>query len=126
MSDILSGISIIIAIIAQVLGLIYSEIDEHLKKDLPNKEKTQERANNKEQLLKLACLKVVPTFLASSILFYLCLPTSIKIISNSELDFWDFSVANTLFVLIDFFGLIYIIITGNLLVKLIRKIISLL
>ena len=64
---------------------------------------------------------VLPIQTAFFALFYVNLPTALKIIGSSSLHFWNFDVHNTLYVMVVCALLAFVVFNGFLIVKLFSK-----
>lgn len=112
MADLLSAISIFLVFLTFLLNSIEKEVSDILSKRKPEVAQTDRLIRYKSDLKRIFYLKTLPISIIYLITFYILLPDTVKIISISTLDIWDFDELNTLFVFIELgiFGLtIYVI-----------------
>jgi hypothetical protein len=64
---------------------------------------------------------VFPIFLAFFALFYVNLPTAIKILFNSKIELWDFDVDDTLYVMVVYALLAFVTLNAYLCIRLTVK-----
>jgi CBS domain containing-hemolysin-like protein len=124
MADLLSAISVFLVFLTFLLNSIEKEVLEALSTRKPETSQTVRLNKYKTDLKRLLYLKSLPVSLIYLVSFYVLLPDTIKIISSSTLNFWDFDELNTLFVFIELglLGLtIYSIIRTFQLFKKIKK-----
>jgi hypothetical protein len=81
----------------------------------------QAKEKSKKIILKTVWFNVVPLFLGFLFLFYVNLPTTCSIISTNTLSLWDFDVDNTLFVMVAFALLCFVVFNGYLIYELFIK-----
>ncbi|WP_413484284.1 hypothetical protein [Morganella psychrotolerans] len=82
-------------------------------------DKARERAA--KSVCSVLWLIVFPIFISFLLLFYINLPTAVRIISNSRLSLWNFNVDSTLYVFVVLALLVFVLYNLWLIVKLIRK-----
>lgn len=79
----------------------------------------------RERAAKSVCsvlwLIVFPIFVSFLLLFYINLPTAVRIISNSRLSLWNFNVDSTLYVFVVLALLVFVLYNLWLIIRLIRK-----
>lgn len=79
----------------------------------------RKRSRTKVINILLACaLPMTSTFMA---LFYVNLPTAVRVMNSSTLDLWNFDVDRTLYVLVALALLVFALFNAWLLVRLIDK-----
>ena len=66
-------------------------------------------------------LIVFPIFISFLLLFYINLPTAVRIIRNSQLSLWNFNVDSTLYVFVVLALLVFVLYNLWLIIRLIRK-----
>lgn len=109
MSDILSAIGILLAIITLFYDKTTSTIKKVLEKPLPTKAQEIERKKLKYEICKALSISFIYC-LIYFLFFWLLLPTSFNIILSSTFSFWSFDLSATIYMIINFTVLLFFII----------------
>lgn len=120
MGDIFSAIGILLVFATVALDFIVKDANLFLQKDIPDKSKTTEISkykNNKNEII----IKLLLVLIFYFVLFWLLIPKSITILSQSNFDMWDFDLLSTFYVLINFCILIFVVLTFNYFIRTIQK-----
>lgn len=120
LSDIVAVSGLLLTLVTFLFNLAWPKINEALNQDeatagVRAKKRCREKINN--TLLGT----VFPIFIAFFVLFYINLPTAVKIISSSDISLWNFDVDDTLYVMVVYALAAFVIFNGSLLYKLFRK-----
>lgn len=100
MSDLLSAVGILLAIITLFFEKASSTISPVLEKTIPPKEQKIELEKTRKEVEKNIKIVIIFSILYFSF-FWVLLPTSIMIISKSTFSIWDFDAVNTIFIIIN-------------------------
>jgi hypothetical protein len=116
------AISLILIFVFVLFDLRYPQIMEDLAKEIPLATRTKERIKHKSNLTKTLFLKSIPLVAILGVILYLFLPTSIRVLSESEFQLWRFDLLRTAFLIV--FGLIFIFFVWSvvLLLRLVSRI----
>lgn len=120
MSDILSAISILLAIILFFYDKTTSSIKNVLEKPLPPKKQTVEFEKVKNEIFISTGISLIYS-LIYLIFFWLLLPTSFKIVMNTKFSIWNFDLSSTIYIIINFTILVFFIISMKNSIKLIQR-----
>ncbi|EML9902928.1 hypothetical protein RG393_001517 [Morganella morganii] len=120
LSDIVAISGLLLTLVTFLFNLAWPKITEALNQDEATSGKNA-RKRCREKINKILYGTVLPIFVAFFILFYINLPTTVKIISSSQIVFWDFNVDNTLYVMVVYALAAFVIFNGSLLCKLYAK-----
>ncbi len=120
MSDILSAIGILLAIITFFYDKTNSSIKKVLDKPLPPKEQKIELKKVKDEICKTTGISFIYC-LIYLVFFWLLLPTSFDIITNSTFSLWSFNLSITIYVIINFAVLVFFIIAMRNTIVLCKK-----
>lgn len=80
------------------------------------------KSNKRKEIWNVILLKLLPIFVGFTVLFYVNLPTSLKIAKNSSFDIWDFDINITLYIFLEITLCALVIFNGVILYNLLRKI----
>lgn len=101
MADLLSAISVFLVFLTFLLNSIEKEVSDILSTRKPEVAQTDRLIRYKSDLKRIFYLKTLPISIIYLITFYTLLPDTVKIISISTLNIWDFDELKTLFVFIE-------------------------
>lgn len=101
MADLLSAISVFLVFLTFLFNSIEKEVSDILSTRKPEVAQTDRLIRYKSDLKRIFYLKTLPISIIYLITFYILLPDTVKIISISTLNIWDFDELNTLFVFIE-------------------------
>lgn len=101
MADLLSAISVFLVFLTFLLNSIEKEVSDILSTRKPEVAQTDRLIRYKSDLKRIFYLKTLPISIIYLITFYILLPDTVKIISISTLNIWDFDELKTLFVFIE-------------------------
>jgi hypothetical protein len=101
MADLLSAISVLLVFLTFLLNSIEKEVSDILSTRKPEVAQTERLTRYKSDLKRIFYLKTLPISIIYLITFYILLPDTVKIISISTLNIWDFDELKTLFVFIE-------------------------
>ncbi|WP_429155821.1 hypothetical protein [Aeromonas veronii] len=121
LSDIVSVSSLLLTLVTFLFNLAWPRITAALEVD-EDLAGSKARARAKKTIINVVFLVVLPILISFFLLFYVNLPSAIKIISTSTLDLWDFNVDNTLYIMVVWALLAFVIINTSILTKLLLKI----
>lgn len=116
------SISLILVFVFVLFGIRYPQINDDLKKEIPDSTRKIERKKYKEKLKENLSSKALPLVIIYGFLFYLFLPLLLKIFSSSKLQLWDFDIMRTTFVVVDLFILSFLIWSLSQAIRLIKRI----
>lgn len=120
LSDIVAVSGLLLTLVTFLFNLAWPKIDGALNQDeAESGDKAKIRCREKINNTLLGT--VLPIFIAFFVLFYINLPTAVKIISSSEISLWNFDVDDTLYVMVVYALAAFVIFNGSLLYKLFRK-----
>lgn len=122
MSDILSGISVLIVFLFIFFDKFHNKILEELKKERPDKSKAIALEKYSSDLKDVLFYRAIPLLIVFLIISYTLLPKAIEVISKSKINFWDFNTLNTLFIFIEISLISFFIYSLILIVRIIIKI----
>jgi len=100
MSDLLSAVGILLAIITLFYEKASNAIKPVLEKSIPPNEQKIELEKTRKEIergIRTVIIFVVIYFAFSWLLF----PTSIEVIFHSKLSLWDFDAVNTIFIIVN-------------------------
>lgn len=101
MADLLSAISVFLVFLTFLLNSIEKEVSDILSTRKPEAAQTDRLTRYKSDLKRIFYLKTLPISIIYLITFYILLPDTVKIISTSTLNIWNFDELKTLFVFIE-------------------------
>lgn len=101
MADLLSAISVFLVFLTFLLNSIEKEVSDILSTRKPEAAQTDRLTRYKSYLKRIFYLKTLPISIIYLITFYILLPDTVKIISTSTLNIWNFDELKTLFVFIE-------------------------
>ncbi|MFM9756498.1 hypothetical protein ACKKBH_06175 [Aeromonas dhakensis] len=121
LSDIVSVSGLLLTLVTFLFNLAWPRITVALEvnEDLAG---DKARARAKKSIIHVVFLVVLPILISFFLLFYVNLPSAIEIISTSTLDLWDFNVDKTLYIMVVWALLAFVIINLSILAKLLLKI----
>lgn len=120
LNDIVAVTGLLLTLVTFLFNLAWPKINEALNQDEAT---SGEKAKKwcREKINNILLGTVLPIFIAFFVLFYINLPTAVKIISSSEVSLWNFDVDDTLYVMVVYALAAFVIFNGSLLYKLFRK-----
>ncbi|MTC74051.1 hypothetical protein GKR75_07145 [Providencia sp. wls1919] len=121
LSDIIAISGLLLTLITFLFNLAWPKINESLNQDESIAGK-KARASCKTKIRKTLWSIVIPIFISFLALFYTNLPTVIKIFTSSKLSLWSFNIETTLYVMVEYAILAFIIFNFYLIIKLRKKI----
>lgn len=101
MSDLLSSVSLLLALVTLFLGYMYPMIQNTLDRKPPDEAKKKERRRFRKTVLNVLFTRVLTVLLMFAVLFYVCLPKAVNILQTSQLELWDFDYTRTIFLLVE-------------------------
>ena len=119
-TDALSAVSILAAILTFFFGLAGRGIDKALNLDLAPPAAVQLLRLQRRDVHRTMFLRGMPVFVGSIVLFYICLPQTYDILCTSTFDYWHFDIIRTLFVLLEICLLVLVLLTSINIYRLIR------
>ncbi|EPL6454032.1 hypothetical protein N0G65_001160 [Providencia rettgeri] len=120
LSDIVAVSGLLLTLVTFLFNLAWPQITEALNQDDATSG-VSARRRCREKINKILYRIVLPIFVAFFVLFYINLPTAVKIIYSSQIAFWNFDVDNTLYVMVVYALATFVIFNGRLLYKLFVK-----
>ncbi len=120
MSDILSAVGILLAIITLFYDKAFNTIKPYMEKSIPPKEQEAELKKVKTEIEKSIRTAILFN-LIYFVFLWLLLPTSIDIIVNSTFNLWNFDIVNTIFIIVNCTVLVFFLISIRTIVRLIVK-----
>lgn len=121
MSDILSSVSLLLALLTFMFNLAYPRITQEIDKPLPPQAQKEERKIQQKGTTRLIFFGSLPILLSFIALFYINLPKSIEILSTSIFNIWNFSIIPTMFIMIELAVLGFSVLNIWCLYKLIKR-----
>lgn len=119
-NDIIAVSGILLTLSTFLFNIAWSKIknvldlDEYVAGD-------KERKKRKDLVRNTIFSTVFPIFLGFLCLFYINLPSACLIIKSSDIDLWYFDVDKTLYIMVVFSLLCFLVFNGYLLIRLIKK-----
>ena len=101
MNDILSAIAVILVFLTFLLESIQIEISKILEEKKPESSQIAKIKIYRSKIKNILLLKSLPISTTFFIVTYILIPSCVKIIANSHLDFWNFNVFNTIFIFVE-------------------------
>lgn len=120
MSDVLSAIGILLAIITLFYDKTSNKIKNVLEKSLPTKDQKIELNKLKKEIEKNIWISIAYDSIYATFL-WLLIPTSLDICNNSSLNIWSFDLASTIFIIINCTVMIFLIIAVRYTMLLIKR-----
>ena len=117
-------ISLILVFAFVLFELRYPQIIRELEKEIPPKDRKIERDEQKGKLIRVLVISNAPLIVIYGFLFYLFLPLSVKVISESGISLWQFDFVRTAFVFIVVWIIIFWIWSIALAVKVVKRILE--
>ena len=100
MGEILSAVSVLLIFLTVLLSLIEKNVETILS-NRPPQDHADKMKKYKKKIRNILYFKLIPIFLIYAIVFYVLIPSTIKIILNSAFSFWDFDALNTIFIFVE-------------------------
>tara|TARA_R110001583_G_C5658701_1_gene409453 strand:+ start:638 stop:1021 length:384 start_codon:yes stop_codon:yes gene_type:complete len=120
LSDIVAVSGLLLTLVTFLFNLAWPKINEALSQDEATSG-VNAKKRCREKINRTILGTVLPLFVAFFVLFYINLPTAVKIMSSSEIAFWNFDVDDTLYVMVVYALAAFVILNGTLLYKLFKK-----
>jgi len=120
LGDIYSAVSIILVFITILLDVIIREAVSYIQTSVPDSSKKKEIRELSRKGRKISRILIL-VLLFYTFIFYLLFPNTYRIIKLSQINFWNFDLANTLYVFINFCLLGFMVITIYYLRKIYKK-----
>ena len=119
-TDALSAVSILTAILTFFIGLAKKGIAETLKIEPERPGKVPELQEQRKFVRRILLLHGVPVSVGPIVLFYVCLPQTCDILWTSTFDYWHFDIIWTLFVLLEICLFVLVLLTSINMCRLIK------
>ncbi|HAS8178325.1 TPA: hypothetical protein I7671_21050 [Vibrio vulnificus] len=120
MNDVVAVSGLLLTLVTFLFNLAWPKISAALDVDENIAgEKARKRARN--LLTNVAWLVVFPIFVSFFVLFYVNLPTAVEIISKSKFTLWHFDVDDTLYVMVVWALLAFVVFNLVTFIRLILK-----
>jgi len=120
LNDIIAVSGLLLTLTTFLFNLAWPRISSALEYDESiTGDKAKERCRKK--IKSTNWFVVFPIFIAFFMLFYVNLPTAVKVMSTSQISFWSFDVDDTLYVMVVWALLAFVIFNFSLFVKLLMK-----
>ena len=119
-TDSLSAVSILTAILTFFFGLAGRWINEALELDIADPALIYELQRQRRVVRRTLFLRGVPVLVGSIVLWYICLPQMVNILRTGTFDYWHFDIIRTLFVLLEICLLVLVLLTSINTYRLIR------
>ena len=120
LSDIVAISGLLLTLVTFLFNLAWPQINEALSLDEATTGGNAKK-RCREKINRTILGTVLPLFVAFFALFYINLPTAVKIISSSEITLWNFDVDDTLYVMVVYALAAFVIFNGSLLYRLLNK-----
>ncbi|WP_333795830.1 hypothetical protein [Rheinheimera sp.] len=120
LGDIVAVSGLLLTLVTFLFNLAWPKITEALSQDESTSGDSAKK-RCREKINKTLCGTVLPMFVAFFVLFYINLPSAVKIISSSEIALWNFDVDDTLYVMVVYALAAFVVFNGILLYKLFVK-----
>ena len=117
LNDIVAVTGLLLTLTTFLFNLAWPRINSALNQDEATAGDIA-RKRCKEKIINVLWFTVFPFFVSFFVLFYVNLPAASKIILNSNIDLWNFDVDDTLYVMVVFALLAFVIFNGYLFVRL--------
>lgn len=121
LNNIIATSGLLLTLMTFLLNLFWQKIEKAKGQDTEiygSHKITQTKKEIQHTLIFIA----VPIFIGFLVLFYVNLPTTIQILENSHLKFWDFNVNKTIYVMIELTLSLFVIFNILTIFKLQKKI----
>jgi len=119
MSDIFSAISILL-VFATVAFDVFNKKAQDFQNETCYDESAKSQIENKMKRKGRIIWELIFLIVAFSILFYIQLPTTVGIIKNSKISFWNFDEVSTFWTLINICSVLFIGLTIRKLISIIK------
>lgn len=120
LNDIVAISGLLLTLVTFLFNLAWPKINEALNQDEATSG-VNAKKRCREKINKTILGTVLPLFVAFFVLFYINLPSAVKIISSSKIAFWNFDVDGALYVMVVYALAAFVILNGSLLYRLLRK-----
>lgn len=120
LNDIVAVSGLLLTLVTFLFNLAWPKITEALNQDEATAGASA-RKRCREKINKTLYGTVLPIFIAFFVLFYINLPSAVKVISSSQIAFWNFDVDDTLYVMVVYALAAFVIFNGSLLYRLFSK-----
>lgn len=121
-NDAFDIIGLILVFAFVLFDIRYPQINKELEKDLPPKERRQERARLAKDLRRSLLIGALPLVVIYLVLLYLFSPLFISTISSSDFHLWRFDFTLTAFILVYFLICAFLIWSLYLAARLVKRI----
>lgn len=120
MGDIFSAIGILLVFATVALDFVIKDSVDFIKIIKPDASKKTETDNYNSKKNNIV-IKLVGVLIFYLVLFWLLIPKSVEILKSSEINFWEFNLLSTFYILINFCILVFIILTLKYIIKTLKK-----
>lgn len=96
-----SAISIVLGVLTYFLTLVLEGSRKVLANPMPAASQKVLRKTLRCTLIRSLASSAIPMLIAFGLLFYLCLPTTVRISHSSNLELWNFDLLKTIFVFLE-------------------------
>ncbi|MFJ2541011.1 hypothetical protein [Pseudomonas sp. NPDC087614] len=120
LSDIVAVSGLLLTLTTFMFNLAWPKLNEALSLD-QYQSGVQARKRNREKVRDVFFGCALPLTCAFAALFYVNLPAAVQIIRSSRLDFWDFDVDRTLYVMVVTAVLVFALFNAGLTLNLLKK-----
>ena len=117
LNDIVAVTGLLLTLTTFLFNLAWPRINSALNQDEATAGDIA-RKRCKEKISNVLWFTVFPFFVSFFVLFYVNLPAASKIILNSDIDLWNFDVDDTLYVMVVFALLAFVVFNAYLFVRL--------
>jgi len=123
MSDSILYLSIIIVFLTVYYDILSKDISTFISKKVwgRNAQKSRDLYRRELTIISIKSIALSAFYL---VIAYLLIPETVFIIKNSQINLIEFDLKNSLFVFLEIFILVFMILSFEMLVKIIRKIIT--
>ncbi|MGX1110968.1 hypothetical protein ACSSVW_000347 [Pseudoalteromonas sp. MBR-15] len=120
LNDVVAVSGLLLTLVTFLFNLAWPRISAALDID-ENTSGGKARKRERESIAYVAWLVVFPIFISFFALFYVNLPSAVEIISTSQLTLWNFDVDDTLYVMVVWALLAFVIFNLFTFIRLLRK-----
>ncbi|HHX8270983.1 TPA: hypothetical protein ACVOYV_004212 [Vibrio diabolicus] len=120
LNDVVAVSGLLLTLVTFLFNLAWPRISAALDID-ENTSGEKARKRERESITYVAWLVVFPIFISFFALFYVNLPSAVEIISTSQLTLWNFDVDDTLYVMVVWALLAFVIFNLFTFIRLLRK-----
>ena len=93
-----SAVSVVLGVLTYFLTMVYGSCAKILDEGIPAEAQKAARKALRRRLWRVLLIAALPLLCAFLALFYICLPTTVSVLSTSSFDLWSFDLRKTLFV----------------------------